>query len=114
MANPHEGEVRFEALGNEYTLRLTSRVVAKIEATFNTGIGEVFEEIGKGSVRATSAFLKQCIVERIPNDFEHDIIDAVGMTAIGEPIGEAIKLSGVFKGAVDDDVPEGKPKATAE
>lgn len=117
MANPHEGDVSFEALGNEYTLRLTSRAVAKIEAGFNTGIGEVLEEIGNGSVRATAAFLNHCIVQRIANDFGFDIIDDIGVPALNEPISEAIKLSKVFKGAVDDigdDANEGKPKATAE
>ena len=112
MANPNEGEVSFEALGNTYTLKLTSRAVAKIENDFERGIGHVVQEMAEGSVRAMAAVIKHALVERVKEGTEWDIIDDVGMTDLGTPLGKAIEISGVFKGATESVGDEGKPQAT--
>lgn len=103
MANPQQGEASFEALGNTYTLKLTSRAVAAIENDMNRGIGPILQEVEGGSARVIAAILRHTIVEQGKSGFEFDIIDDIGITALGEPIGKAIELSGMFKGAVESD-----------
>lgn len=108
MANPQQGEASFDALGNTYTLKLTSRAVVSIENDMNKGIGAILQEVESGSTRVIAAILRHTIVERVKAGFEFDIIDDIGITALGEPIGKAIELSGMFKGAVESDEGEGK------
>ena len=108
MANPQQGEVLFEALNNIYTLKLTSRAVVAIENDMDKGIGGILQEVESGSTRVIAAILRHTIVERVKSGTEFDIIDDIGITALGEPIGKAIELSGMFKGAVESDAGEGK------
>ena len=108
MGNPQQGEASFDALVNTYTLKLTSRAVVAIENDMNKGIGAILQEVEGGSTRVIAAILRYTIVERVKSGTEFDIIDDIGITALGEPIGKAIELSGMFKGAVESDAGEGK------
>lgn len=47
MANPHKGEVAFEADGKAYTLRLSTNAICELEAALDRGLDAIVASMGR-------------------------------------------------------------------
>lgn len=109
--NKHQSEIELAAGGVDYTLKLSARAIASLETEFNQSIGEILGILDQGSVRHLAAILRQCTQPRMSENQAYDAIDELGAKGVLSSIGDAVMVSGLFKGAVE--TVENPPKATA-
>ena len=101
MANPHEGQAALVVGDRTYTLKATARAMATMEKVTGKPTGALLSEIEKGSFSGIAAILQSCASPAMSEEQAFDAIEACGLEAIGNALGEMFAASGLFGGAAN-------------
>lgn len=99
MANAERGEVSFEASGKTWTMKIGTHAMCEIEAMTGKGIAEIGALLGNEKT-STITLLRSVFCGSLQSHHEgitpkecSDLMDEVGVTVIGQKIGEAFQAA---------------------
>ena len=78
MANPHKGEVEFEAGGRTRTLRIDTNIMCELEAEFDLGILRILAHLELGRITDTRRILRAVLDGNPSLDEATEILDEIG------------------------------------
>lgn len=91
MANPHKGEVSFEASGKTWSLRYSTNALCELEDDLDRGIGDVIESLQTSPrLNMLRAVLRAGLSgHKVNQQQAGDLIDELGFDRTRELIGTA-------------------------
>jgi hypothetical protein len=99
MANKERGEVRFDAAGKAWTMKIGTGAMCAIEAETGKSIAEVGQELGSEKT-ASLTLMRAVFWGALQRHHEgttirdcDDLIDEIGVPRVGQLIGEAFQLA---------------------
>jgi hypothetical protein len=78
MANPHKGEVSFEAGGKTRTLRMGTNEQCELEAEYDLGIMRILAHLDLGRMTDIRRIFRACLVGGATIEEASEIIDDIG------------------------------------
>lgn len=98
-ANPHKGEVEFEARGETWTLRYSTNAICALEDDLDMGVEDIIERLqGSPRMSLVRAVFRAGLGD-VSAETAGDLVDAVGFARAAGLIGEA------FERAFPNDAP---------
>lgn len=99
MANPHKGEVAFEAGGKDYTIRLSTNAICSLEAELGVGFGEITRRLDGFNFLTLRSVLRGALPNATLAEASA-VIDEIGYPQAVNHVMEAYRLA--FPPADDD------------
>lgn len=113
MANPHRGEVAFEAAGQSWSLRFSTNALCTLENDLDLGIGEIVETMQTSPRLSTlRAVLRAGLSQEIDQRRAGELIDELGFDRVRELISDAFALA--FPSAVEAEAEDVRPRKGAK
>ncbi len=78
MANPHKGEVEFEAGGRTRLLRLDTQTMCELEAEFDLGILRILAHLDLARMTDVRRIFRFMLTERLSEDDTNAVLDEIG------------------------------------
>lgn len=93
MANPHRGEVQFEAGGKSYTLRLTTNTICALEAELGVPFGDITRRLDGFSFLTLRAAMRGALGANTSAAEASAVIDELGYAEAVNQFMEAYRLA---------------------
>lgn len=91
MANPHKGEVTFEAKGETWTLRYNTNVICSLEDELDMGIEDILERLQDSPRMSRVRTVFRYGLGDVSEELAGDLIDEIGIRRAANMFGEAFK-----------------------
>lgn len=111
MANPHRGEVQFEAAGKSYTIRLSTNTICGLEAELGVGFGEITRRLDGFNFLTLRSVMRGAMGSNASAAEASAVIDELGYAQAVAHIMDAYRLAYPLPNGEDD---AASPRVAAE
>ena len=93
MANPHRGEVQFEAGGKNYTIRLSTNAICSLETELGVGFGEITRRLDGFNFLTLRSVMRGALGANTSIAEAAAVIDELGYAEAVTQVMEAYRLA---------------------
>jgi hypothetical protein len=93
MANPHRGEVQFEAGGKHYTIRLSTNAICGLESELGVGFGEITRRLDGFNFLTLRSVMRAALGPNTSVAEAAAVIDELGYAEAVNQIMESYRLA---------------------
>ena len=93
MANPHRGEVQFEAGGKQHTIRLSTNAICSLETELGVGFGEITRRLDGFNFLTLRSVMRGALGPATTIAEAASVIDELGYAEAVNQVMEAYRLA---------------------